>query len=66
MLFRSRIINIEDAFEVIDRHAQCVRGAKILLVDDVLTTGSTMRACVRALRMKRPSLIVGVVAARVI
>ena len=63
---QERIVNVEDAFEVIDRYVQSVSGAKILLVDDVLTTGSTMRACVRALRMKRPFLIIGVVAARVI
>ena len=60
-----RIENVKEAFAVVERYALLVSGARILLVDDVLTTGSTMRACVRALRMKRPSLIIGAVAARV-
>jgi ComF family protein len=61
-----RAANVDDAFEVKERYAQLVRNARILLVDDVLTTGSTMRSCVRALRMKRPLSIVAAVAGRVI
>ncbi len=60
-----RAENVKEAFAVVERYASTVCGARIVLVDDVLTTGSTMRACVRALRMKRPSLIIGAVAARV-
>jgi ComF family protein len=58
--------NVDDAFEVKKRYAHLVRNARILLVDDVLTTGSTMRSCVRALRMKRPLNITAAVAARVV
>lgn len=58
--------NVEDVFVVAEKYAAHVRGAKILIVDDVLTTGSTMRECVRALRMKRPVLIISAVAARVV
>lgn len=63
---QARSENVDDAFAVKKRYAPVVRNARILLVDDVLTTGSTMRACVRALRMKRPSAITAAVAGRVV
>ncbi len=39
--------NVKDAFRVIDPAA--VKGKTVVLVDDVLTTGSTMRACAESL-----------------
>ena len=42
-----RIENVRDAFEVKDR--EIVKGKKVLVVDDVLTTGATLEACVNAL-----------------
>ncbi len=44
---RDRMINIRDAFGV--RYPQRVRGKKVLLVDDVFTTGSTVEECARVL-----------------
>lgn len=41
--------NIRGAFRVHRRHPETVRGARILLVDDVMTTGATLDACARAL-----------------
>jgi ComF family protein len=40
--------NLEGAFEA----AEAVRGKRILLVDDVLTSGSTARECAKALHAK--------------
>ena len=40
--------NLEEAFEV--RRVAVVRGARVLLVDDVRTTGATLGACESALR----------------
>jgi ComF family protein len=42
----SRIPNVEDAFVARRR----IEGARVLLVDDVRTTGATLAACARALR----------------
>ncbi len=41
-----------------DRPSPVVKGHTVILVDDGLATGSTMRAAVRALRKQRPARIV--------
>lgn len=45
----ARLSNVRDAFAVAERHLADVGGKRILLVDDVITTGSTLRACARTL-----------------
>ena len=47
---RQRQSNLQGAFVVTPRHAAWVRGARIALVDDVLTTGATAQAATRTLR----------------
>lgn len=41
--------NVAGAFAVPKRRAAAVRGRRVLLIDDVVTTGSTVAACARAL-----------------
>ena len=45
-----RAKNLQGAFVVTPGHAAWVRGARVALVDDVLTTGATAHAATRALR----------------
>ncbi len=57
-----RVSNVAGAFEA--KHPLKLRGKRVLLVDDVLTTGSTMRACVEALREAGAAAIFAVTVAR--
>jgi ComF family protein len=41
--------NVAGAFRIRERHRPRLDGARVLLVDDVLTTGATARACAKAL-----------------
>lgn len=59
---KEREENIKGAFLV--KNNQLVKNKKILLVDDVLTTGSTLEECARVLRDAGAKEIIGIVIAR--
>ncbi|MEO1028281.1 MAG: phosphoribosyltransferase family protein [Pseudomonadota bacterium] len=44
-----RAENVRNAFLVPSRHTDCVRNSRIVLIDDVFTTGATVTAATRAL-----------------
>jgi ComF family protein len=44
---KERLVNVKGAFEI--KSAEKIKGEKILLVDDVYTTGSTVKECSRML-----------------
>jgi len=47
---RERLKNMKGAFELVV--AQRVRGRRVLLIDDVFTTGTTLSECARVLKSK--------------
>lgn len=57
--------NVQGAFKVRSSREKLIRGRKILLIDDVLTTGATAEACTRALRRAGAACVDVVTLARV-
>ncbi|WP_022697243.1 ComF family protein [Euryhalocaulis caribicus] len=62
---RGRRRNVAGAFAVRQSAADRMRGARVLLIDDVLTTGATLEACARALRQAGAVEVNAVTLARV-
>lgn len=63
---RARRRNVTGAFDVRASRRKLVEGRRVLLVDDVLTTGATLNACVRALKRAGARQIDVLVLARVV
>jgi ComF family protein len=62
---RERAVEVADAFAVQDRHAGTVAGRRVLLIDDVMTSGATANACAGALLRSGAAGVDVLVAARV-
>ena len=61
-----RTSNVEDAFSLTVRDKAIYKGKHLLIIDDLLTTGATLRATARELRRLNPEKLTAVVAARVV
>ncbi len=62
----ARIRNIRGAFKLRDGRRDAVGGARILLIDDVLTTGATAEECTRVLKRAGASAVDVLTLARVV
>ncbi len=58
-----RAMNVRDAFEL--RRGASIDGMRIVLVDDLVTTGETVASCLRALLRGGPASVVVLAAGRV-
>ena len=56
--------NVEGCFTLAPQATQKTKQKTILLVDDIITTGSTMRECAKTLRTARPKEIIGLAVAK--
>jgi ComF family protein len=63
---RARRRNVAGAFELRPSRAGHVEGKRVLLIDDVLTTGATLSACTRALKRAGARHVDVLVLARVV
>ncbi len=61
-----RRANVSDAFTLAGSAGERVRGRRVLLVDDVITTGATILAAVRALEVGGPASVLGCAFARTV
>lgn len=58
---QARVKNMRDVFEVIE--PDVLRGKRVVLVDDVMTSGATLRSAAREIRKAKPARIDAVVIA---
>jgi len=61
-----RASNVQGAFKVAAQRASEIQGRRVILVDDVLTSGATVDACARALLRARAKSVDVLVFARVV
>jgi ComF family protein len=52
-----RLKNVKGDFSLNPKFSDLIRGKKILLIDDVITTGATISECCKALQKAGPSVI---------
>ena len=61
-----RANNVQGAFKVIPERSADIEGRRVVLVDDVLTSGATTDACARALLRAKAASVDVLVFARVV
>ena len=63
---KERFLNVKDAFSIRPTFGKHLKGKRVLLVDDVYTTGATLKACGEALRAGGAASVSGVTLARTV
>lgn len=67
---QNRVLNVHDAFELniknLPEYIKKYENKKILIVDDLLTTGSTIKSMTKVLIELKPESVIAIVACRVV
>ncbi|MCX8507236.1 MAG: ComF family protein [Alphaproteobacteria bacterium] len=63
---RRRELNVAGAFKVNPRHCAKLANKVILIIDDVYTTGASLRECARTLKAAGAEKVIGLTVARVV
>lgn len=61
---KERFVNLKGTFALNEKYEVFLRGKKIVVFDDVYTTGSTLREASRVLKETKPKKIIGLTVAR--
>ena len=61
---KQRKENIEQAFQINPNFKNNLENKKIILIDDISTTGATLEECTKALKPLKPKKIIGLVVAQ--
>src|SRR6202045_3700626 len=61
-----RASNVQGAFKVATQRQSAIQGRRVILIDDVLTSGATVDACARALLRAKAASVDVLVFARVV
>jgi ComF family protein len=62
--YQTRLENLKDAFALMPRAREAIAGKKVLLIDDVATTGATLFECAKVLKTAGAREIYGAIIAR--
>ena len=61
---KERLKNVSGVFAINPENKNAIEGKKIILIDDVYTTGTTMQECAKVLKQNHAIEVWGVVVAR--
>lgn len=54
---KERLENLKGTFEIVAENEDKIKGERILIIDDVFTTGATLSECAKILKCKKPKKI---------
>jgi ComF family protein len=52
-----RLKNVQNAFKLNSEYAEAIKGKRVLLIDDVITTGATISECCKVIAKAKPAKI---------
>ena len=66
LTFKQRLKNVRSSFVVNAKYHEIIKGKKIILIDDVITTGATVNACAKKLKRCQVAEVVVIAIAKAI